>query len=130
MKKVLLGILIISMLMLTACATKTLTEETPEKTYITFNTITINDIIDDIEATTYKGESAIIIADFIDTNNSANYTYQLIAADGYTPPFYYTYEELQNAYWLIDKGETFFPDNNIGKNRIRNLENITILVEE
>jgi len=92
----------------------------------TANDISINDLIDKLEIINYDGQEAVRLSDFIDTPEPESYQYKLIASDGYSPEAF-SYEDMQNGYWLLEKEETLFPDNNIGKNRIRDLDRIVMI---
>lgn len=94
------------------------------------DTITIADALGTANKTTYEGEPAVRLTEFLkDLEQPGNYLYRLTAADGYSPePF--TYDDMQEGYWLLETQETMFPSKNTGKNRIRDLESITPLPRE
>ncbi|MFH1505892.1 MAG: hypothetical protein ABIE94_02790 [archaeon] len=96
-------------------------EETHEE-----NEILIANHINDLERTEIWNSEAVLLADFITVENPESYTYQLIASDGFSPePF--TWDDMNNGYWLLDIEETLFPDKNFGTNRIRDLEKIVLI---
>ncbi len=72
----------------------------------------------DMTITIYNEEKAIRLIDFVTLENPEDYTYRVVASDGYSPdPF--NYSDIETGYWLLETDETFFPDNNLGSTRLR-----------
>ena len=84
---------------------------------------------DVMPTTTYEEQEAIALIEFIALANPEQYTYRVVASDGYSPdPF--SYEDIQNGYWLLDIDQTFFPENNLGSTRLREPRTIIPLLDK
>ncbi len=87
--------------------------------------IMIDDIVGRLTPIEYDGQRAVLLSSFIGIDHPETHEYKLIADDGYSPEPY-SWDDMQQGYWLLDRKETLFPNKDIGKNRIRDLERIVI----
>ena len=76
-------------------------------------------------------EVAVALKDIVQevVPDPENYTYDLIALDGYFPPEPVTWTQLQTGYWLLESMKTFFTDPalNTGKYKVRELRSIRVI---
>lgn len=127
MKKIILLAIILTLITLSACAQVDPNQATNE--FGEGIEINMRELQPTMPIILQEGQEAILLSEFIALKNPNDYTYRIVASDGYSPaPF--NYSDIENGYWLLDIDETFFPDNNFGRTRIREPTTIIPLAKE